>query len=366
MLKKRHMFFAHPERPKFANPGVSCSDVETSICTEKNERWIGVIFVSVKERGSWEALGAPADAHRSLLFVVVFLSREVLVRGVGGGHGEGKEGGELGGCSAHGEVEGDSLVHRVSRDRRCREQGGPYLLFADSAVLVAAIAHHMAVATGIPAQAGFAGPVEQGEFGYGNDPEQHADAAGDDAVDGCGAGGPAEVAPERQGNDGDGGDEAGDGHGEEDEGGREVGAGGPRHGQLILAQVDVAVAAEDLEGVNEEDDDGAAEHNDQQAEGRAQSVEPVRMPAGELERHWHARGEAGSSWGRLGRRLAAGDVLGHGVQWVVQLRPYGAVEDRVGVGGHGGWVAVVGGSQGSSSRDRNVRPGHRRFIPYGY
>ena len=237
-----------------------------------------------------------------------------------------------------------------------------YLLFADSAVLVTAIAYYMAVATRIPAQAGFAGSVEQRELCYGDDPEQHSAAAADDAVDGCRPCWSTEVAPERQGNHGDGGEEAAHGDGEEYEGGSEVRPGGPRHGQLILAEVDVAVAAEDLEGVDEEDDDGAAENNDQQAEGRAQSVEPVRMPAGELERHWHARGEAGSSWVRLGWCVAACDVLGYGVQ----LRPYGAGEDGVGVSGHGGWVAVVRRSQGSSSRDRNVRPGHRRFIPYGY
>lgn len=75
--------------------------------------------------------------------------------------------------------------------------------------------------------------------------------------------------------------------------------------------------------MDEKDDDGAAEHNDEQAKGGAQSTEPLRMPAGKLERHWHARSEAGEPELGLGRRLAACNVLGHRVQRV-QLRPYRA------------------------------------------
>jgi hypothetical protein len=64
---------------------------------------------------SWIAFGAAADAHRSLLFVVVLGARNVLVRGGGGGDGKGEEGSELCGCGADGEAECDSLgdVSRV-------------------------------------------------------------------------------------------------------------------------------------------------------------------------------------------------------------------------------------------------------------
>jgi hypothetical protein len=64
---------------------------------------------------SWVAFGAATDAHRSLLFVVVLGSRNILVRGGRGGDGKGEEGGELCGCGADGKVEGDSLgdVSRV-------------------------------------------------------------------------------------------------------------------------------------------------------------------------------------------------------------------------------------------------------------
>lgn len=88
----------------------------------------------------------------------------------------------------------------------------------------------MAVTTGIPAQASFAGSIEYREFCYGDDPEQYAAASTDDAVDGGRAGRPAEGSFEGHGDDGDGGDEASDGNGKEDEGGSEVGAGGPGHG----------------------------------------------------------------------------------------------------------------------------------------
>lgn len=67
---------------------------------------------------SWEPLGAATDAHRSLLFVVVFRTGDVLIHGGGGTHGEGEERCELCGCGTDGKVEGDSLgvVSRGSTD----------------------------------------------------------------------------------------------------------------------------------------------------------------------------------------------------------------------------------------------------------
>lgn len=114
--------------------------------------------MSRKERESWVVFGAAADAHRSLLFVIVFQTRDVLVRGGWGGDDEGEEGSELCGCGADGEIECDSLG-AISR-HLADATGLTHLLFADGVVLVASIAQDMTVAAGIPTQAGFAGSVE--------------------------------------------------------------------------------------------------------------------------------------------------------------------------------------------------------------
>ena len=68
--------------------------------------------------------------------------------------------------------------------------------------------------------------------------------------------------------------------------------GRPGHGQLAVAQVEVAVAAVDLERVGEHADDGAAEDDDEQAQAGAQSAQPMRpRPDGALHAGTLAFGE---------------------------------------------------------------------------
>jgi hypothetical protein len=91
---------------------------------------------------------------------------------------------------------------------------------------------------------------------------------------------------ERLREDGDRGEEVGGGNGEQHDGGREIRVGGPCHGQLAAPQVQVAVAALDLERVHQHAHNGAAQHDDEQAQARAHPAEPMRpRHDGQLERH---------------------------------------------------------------------------------
>lgn len=66
--------------------------------------------------------------------------------------------------------------------------------------------------------------------------------------------------------------------------------GRPCHGDLSAAQVQVAVAAIDFEGVDQHADDGAAEDDDEQAQTGADPAEPMRSRHdGQVERHMRAQ-----------------------------------------------------------------------------
>ncbi len=233
-----------------------------------------------------------------------------------------------------------------------------HLLFADGAVLVAAVAHDVLVGAGISAQTGLARAIEQGEGRNGGAPGQNAQAPGDDAIEVAGANGPLEPARAGQAHDGEGGDEVGGGDGEEDEGGGEVGPGGPCHGQLALAEVEVGVAAEDFEGVDEEDDDGAAQDHDEQAQGGAQATEPMDMPAvGDVGRHWQAGDEAGG-W-RLGLVVKMVGVFWDGGEGRAGRgcggeRRRGARDLRGRAGVDGGVVGRGGGGDARTAGSRHI------------
>jgi hypothetical protein len=189
------------------------------------------------------------------------------------------------------------------------ERGGgeTYLLLAHSAVLVPSVRHLRLVGARIPPQAGLAGAVQQVEHDQRNGPEHDAHASGDDAVQVPLADGAAEATLEAEGQDGDGGEEVDARDGHEDDGGRQVGVRGPHHGDLALPQVQVAVAPVDGQGVHQHEDDGAAQHDDEQAQAGPHPAEPMRPWQG-LERHGRAQA--------LGQRreLVAAVVLGLGVE----------------------------------------------------
>ena len=177
-----------------------------------------------------------------------------------------------------------------------------HLLFADSAILVASVAHDISVCAGVPSKTRLAGLAEQIEDNQSGDPEHDAEAPRNDAVDVPRAHGAAEGLGEGYRQYGDGGKEIGGSNGEEDQSRGQVGACGPGHGQFALAEVQICVAAVDVKGVGQHDGDAAAEDNDEQAQSRAQAAEPVRLVDGDVGRH--ADAEAG--------RLALG-VVGVGV-----------------------------------------------------
>lgn len=141
-----------------------------------------------------------------------------------------------------------------------------YLLLAHGQVLEPPIGHLVLVCAGVPPQAGLAGAVQQVKDDEGGGPEHDAEAAGDDAVQVAGADGAAEGALEAEGEDGDGDEEVCAGDGRQDDGRGQVGVGGPHHGDLALAQLQVAVPPIDAQGVHQHEDDGAAQHDDQQAQ----------------------------------------------------------------------------------------------------
>jgi len=168
-----------------------------------------------------------------------------------------------------------------------------YLLFTHCAVLEASVAHDVLVGAGVSAQASLAGPVQQREGGQCRAPADDSKAACDNAVQVARAYWTTEGSRERQAEEGDGGDEVGGSNGEQHQRRHEVGVCGPCHGQFALAQVEVGVAAVDFEGVDQENNNSAAEHNDQQAESGSQAAEPMRVPAhGEFRSHWRTRTEA--------------------------------------------------------------------------
>ena len=156
-----------------------------------------------------------------------------------------------------------------------KEKKIAYLFFADSAVLVPTITEQAGIGARVAAQTGLAGSIQQGKDNEGGDPSDDAEAASHDAVHVSRAKRAAEGALEGEGEDGDRGEEVGRGDGEEDDGGREIGVCRPGHGQLAVAQVEVAIATVYFERVREHADDSAAEDNDEQTQAGAQPAQPV-------------------------------------------------------------------------------------------
>lgn len=167
----------------------------------------------------------------------------------------------------------------------CKDNELLYLLRADGAVLVSAIAHHVLVAAGIAAKAGSASSVEQVEGDERRGPHDDSEAAGEDAVGVARANWAPERALEGHDHDGDGGQKIGSCHGEEHQRRRQVCPRGPGHGELAMAEVERDVTAVDLEGVYQRARDGAAEDHDEQAESRAQPAEPWAVVACKLQGH---------------------------------------------------------------------------------
>lgn len=182
-----------------------------------------------------------------------------------------------------------------------------YLLLAHSAVLVPPIRHLRLVGARIPPQTSLAGAVQKVEHHQGHSPEHDAHATSNNAVQIPLADGAAEAALEAEREDGHGGEEVDPRNGHEDDGGRQVGVRGPHHGDLALPQVQVPVAPVDGQRVHQHEDDGAAQHDDEEPQARPHPAEPVR-PGQSLERHRRAQAL------RQRGELVAAVVLGLGVE----------------------------------------------------
>lgn len=117
---------------------------------------------------------------------------------------------------------------------------------------------------GIPAQARLVVLVEQSKGGYGSSPDENDEAMASDAVCVARPSRPAERATESEGDGSDGSHEIAQGDEQKDQCRVEVCSCRPGHGQLALAEVEIAIATADFEGVSQEDNDGAAQYDDEQ------------------------------------------------------------------------------------------------------
>lgn len=136
-----------------------------------------------------------------------------------------------------------------------------YLFRAHSAILVSAIAHHVPVRTGIPAEAGFAGRVEELERHQRGDPQYDAKASGNNPVCVARAYWASKRPLKSHSHDRSRREEVQCCDGEKYERRRKIRPGRPCHGQLAVTQIQRAVAAIYLQRVNQRADHGAAEDN---------------------------------------------------------------------------------------------------------
>lgn len=144
--------------------------------------------------------------------------------------------------------------------------GNTNLFFADGAVLESPVAQRGTVCARVATQASLAGLVKQVEHNDSGDPQDDSKAARNDAVGVARADWASKRALQRERQDGDRGEEVGRRDCEQYNGRREVGVGGPCHGQLAMAQIEVPVTAIYFERVDQHADYGAAEDDDEEAQ----------------------------------------------------------------------------------------------------